>query len=429
MTYKVLIILLLLLAIYFYGDRVIKVYYIRKLLWPSIAALFIPCLVVFSKTAVTAAAKGIDLWFNIVFPSLFPFFVGAEFLNRTGVVKAFGILLEPIMRPLFNVPGCGSFTFAMGITSGYPVGAKITTDMRQEKMVTKTEAERLIAFTNNSGPLFIVGAVGVGMYNMPGIGVFLLICHILACVTVGMIFRFYGKKETAIHSLNFHSLGVRFRNELFFGHNSKGFNLGMVLGDAVRNSIMTLLSIGGFIIVFSVLINLLLEAGIIDLLAAAASIPLAPLGIGNDLIKSLLCGFFEITTGTNTASKVVNASFMQQLMATSMIIGWAGLSVHSQVLSIIHESDISIKPYLMGKFLQGVIAALYTFIGIKITGLAFLNPKPVFSPSRIPQTLEWFDYLASSCKSFAYILAVMALCTLILVCTNNILKLFRKQLF
>jgi len=93
----------------------------------------------------------IFLWFNVVFPSLFPFFVASEILYRTGFIKAIGILLEPIMRP-FNVPGCGSFAFAMGITSGYPVGAKITASMREEKLLSKTESERLLSFTNNSGP-------------------------------------------------------------------------------------------------------------------------------------------------------------------------------------------------------------------------------------------------------------------------------------
>jgi len=70
-------------------------------------------LIIFSDTAVKSAGSGLNLWFNVVFPSLFPFFVASEILYRTGFIKAIGILLEPIMRPLFNVPGCGSFAFAM----------------------------------------------------------------------------------------------------------------------------------------------------------------------------------------------------------------------------------------------------------------------------------------------------------------------------
>ena len=60
------------------------------------------------------------------------------------------------MRPLFNVPGEGAFPLIMGIISGYPVGAKIVTNFRKNGTVTKEEGERLITFTNNSGPLFII---------------------------------------------------------------------------------------------------------------------------------------------------------------------------------------------------------------------------------------------------------------------------------
>ena len=150
------------------------VIYAKQLAIPALCLVFILCLVAFPKTAVEAASKGINLWLGIVFPSLFPFFAASEILVSSGFIKAAGILLEPVMRPLFNVPGSGSFALLMGVTSGYPVGAKITCDLHKNGLVTKTEAERLLAFTNNSGPLFIIGAVATGMYGVPSLGLFLL---------------------------------------------------------------------------------------------------------------------------------------------------------------------------------------------------------------------------------------------------------------
>lgn len=97
-----------------------RIYHVKKLTLPLVIIAFILFLIIFSDTAVTSAKKGLTLWLNVVFPSLFPFFVASELLGMTGFTKAFGVLLEPIMRPLFNVPGCGSFAFAMGVTSGYP---------------------------------------------------------------------------------------------------------------------------------------------------------------------------------------------------------------------------------------------------------------------------------------------------------------------
>ncbi len=94
------------------------------------------------------------------------FFITAELLIGFGFVKFIGVLCEPIMRPLFNVPGVGSFAWAMGMASGYPTGAKIATRLREEKQLTRIQAERLVSFTNASSPLFIFGAVSVGFFMM-----------------------------------------------------------------------------------------------------------------------------------------------------------------------------------------------------------------------------------------------------------------------
>lgn len=69
------------------------------------------------------------------------------------------------MRPIFNVPGIGAYAFIMGIISGYPVGAKIVTEFKNNNECSTAEAERLLSFTNNSGPLFIIGTVGVAMFG------------------------------------------------------------------------------------------------------------------------------------------------------------------------------------------------------------------------------------------------------------------------
>lgn len=406
-----------------------RIIYLKKLLLPLVCILFITGLILFSGTAVSSALKGIQLWFNVVFPSLFPFFVATEVLNRTSFVKALGVLLEPVMRPLFNVPGCGSFAVAMGITSGYPVGAKITSDMRKNKLISKTEGERLLAFTNNSGPLFIVGAVAVGMFNMPKVGIFLLICHILACLTVGMLFRFYGRRECVQkQKLSFdRNLLSRCKKELISGSGTSLSNLGGVFGDAVRNSVVMMLNIGGFIIFFSVIINLLIDTGFINYVSNMLYFLLSAFGIQKDVITSLISGFFEITTGTNLASKALDTPILLRLTAASAIIGWAGLSVHFQVLSIVNKTDISIKPYLLGKFLQGVFAAVYTFIGINIAGSAFNPAEPAFSHADTLIPYNWYHYFIYSCKGLAVILSFLAVYLLIVFAAGFIKKSIKKH--
>jgi sporulation integral membrane protein YlbJ len=397
-----------------------KVIYLKRLAFPIICCLFILSLIAFSETAVKAALKGINLWLYVVFPSLFPFFIGAELLNKSGFVKSAGVLLEPIMRPLFNIPGCGSFAFAMGITSGYPVGAKLTTGMREERLLTRTEAERLLAFTNNSGPLFIIGAVSVGMFNKPQIGVFLLLCHILACISVGLLFRFYGSKEKATGSKKEKNIYNKFKHELRSTQKLTLSNLGGILGDSIRNSVSTMLAIGGYIIFFSVIINLLIETGIIGSLSNLIFEFLSPVGIGKDIINAVLCGLFEITTGTNLASKASAVNITQQMVAASIIIGWAGFSVHSQVMSIISNTDISIKPYLCGKLTQGILSGIYTYIGIKIAGHSLLGVEPVFTSYEQSTHLDWYYYFLNSCKHFFILMGVIAAFTTFSAITRHL---------
>ncbi|HEX9060393.1 MAG TPA: sporulation integral membrane protein YlbJ, partial [Clostridia bacterium] len=350
------------------GMKKSRLIYIKKLFIPATISIFILCLILFSGTAVEAAKRGINLWLYIVFPSLFPFFVASELLGMTGFTKALGSLLEPVMRPLFNVPGCGSFAFAMGITSGYPVGAKITAQLREEKLISRLEAERLISFTNNSGPIFIIGAVATGMLQNSSTGIYLLVCHILSCISVGLLYRFYGGFEKK-HYRNKNMSYMYHLRDFFKIIKDSSFKFGSLLGEAIRKSITSILAIGGFIIAFSVLISLLTQTGIIDMLTGILSVPLKAFCIPKEMISACISGFFEITTGASLASKSP-VSFEAKLTAISLIIGWAGLSVHSQVISIISATDIRIKPYLIGKLLQGIFAAFYTYTGlIAIPGL------------------------------------------------------------
>ena len=132
---------------------------LRKNMLSFIFCLFTICLIIFSKHTISSAKNGLSLWANSVIPSLLPFFIATELLLSTDAIYKLGKSLDRIMRPVFNVPGEGSFALLMGIISGYPIGAKIVTDLRERVILTKTEAERLLAFTNNSGPLFILGTV------------------------------------------------------------------------------------------------------------------------------------------------------------------------------------------------------------------------------------------------------------------------------
>src|SRR5690625_4505636 len=168
---------------------------IRSIILASFVIFFMILLISFPDQALHGSIRGLNMWFEIVFPSLLPFFFLVDVFIVFGVVHFVGTLLEPFMRPIFNVPGAGSFALIIGMASGYPVGAKICVRLREEKELTQIEAERLVSFTNAASPLFIFGAISVGFFHNPRIGLIIAVCHYISNMIVGFFMRFYRMDE------------------------------------------------------------------------------------------------------------------------------------------------------------------------------------------------------------------------------------------
>lgn len=319
-------------------------------------------LISFPQEAVSASIRGLDMWWKIVFPSLLPFFIVSEVLIGFGVVRFIGVLLEPLMRPLFRVPGVGGFVWAMGMASGFPAGAKLTARLRMEGQLSKVEAERLVTFTNCSNPLFIFGAVSVGFFHNAKLGIILAIAHYLGNFTVGIIMRFHGKSNSK--STNNHtkfSLKTAFR-ELHRTRIKDNRPIGKLLGDAVMSSIQTLLMIGGFIILFSVINQLLDHLQVISFFGSIFAVILQIFQLPESFSIPLISGLFEITLGSKLTSQVQDSALMHQAIITSIILAFSGFSVQAQVASILAQTDINFKPFFIARIFHGVFAGLYTFL-------------------------------------------------------------------
>lgn len=352
----------------------------KNLILPIMLILIIVFTVIFSNNVYDAAHNAFMLWVNNVIPSLLPFFICIELLKKTNFLNLIGKLLTPIMRPLFNVPGVGAFALAMGITSGYPVGAKIASDLYKDKLCTKEEAERLIAFTNSSGPLFIIGAIGIGMFENQKIGLLLLLTHFLASITVGLLFKFYKYNKTSSivsqKASNSNTINVS--------------KIGFIMAEAINKSISTLLLICGYIVFFAVLNEVI-------------SLTLFK-NISNSLIIGVLNGILEITSGIKKLSTVSSLDLSNLLPIVAFILGFGGISVHMQVASILSETNLSLRPYLLGKILQGFLASIYTFLILKYTNFLNLEAVTAFSYyNSTPSILTEGDSLFRTLVTIAFI--------------------------
>ena len=339
------------------------IFKLQQLILPLILISFTICLVIFSNTNLSAAKNGLILWSNSIVPSLFPFFVATELLSHTNFTYYLGKVLNRFMKPIFNIRGEGSFAFIMGIISGYPIGAKIAVNFRQNKICSKEECERLLSFTNNSGPLFIIGTVGITMFGNSTIGFLLLITHLLASITVGFIFRFW--KYNTNSEMNSYNSYINSNDNLTLS------NLGGIIGNSITSSINTILLIGGFVVLFSVIISILKTSQLLDILANCIQPLFYLLHIPEKFSFGFISGIFELTNGLNTICSIPEKHLSINIIMASFLLGLGGFSVLLQVWSVIAKTDLSIKPYILGKLLHACISAFYTFLFLQ--NFSFFN--------------------------------------------------------
>lgn len=417
------IVLLIVILIYAYINQFAhNLNFFYKLLISFGIILFTFAIIIYPRDSYNAALEGLKTWFNIVCPSLLPFFIGSELLINLGVVGFIGTLLEPIMRPVFNVPGSGSFPFVMSITSGYPVGSKIVAELYNKKLCSRAEAQRLMSFCSTSGPLFMIGAVAIGMLGSQESGMVIVLSHYLGALTVGILFRFYKHKEKTPVKPGASTFKKAF-SSLAQSFNKENRPFGLMLSDSVKNSVNALLVIGGFIVLFSVIIRLLILSGFIDLLAFILFKVLKAFGADPDLIKALSSGLFEITIG----SKLVASSrtvMTQKILAICALISWSGFSIHAQVASMISNTDIKMTTYIFTKILHSITSCIFAYGLLKIWSIqGIAEAFSIFSYDSIMTNtpVGWVEQLTISCGRFA-------ITSMTILCIASICLLFRRIL-
>ena len=193
------------------------------------------------------------------------------------------------------------------------------------------------------------------MFGSSTIGFLLIITHILACITVGICFRFWKSKHPNFITAN------NFKTKSLSTHVNL-FNLGEVISKSITNSISTILNIGGFIVIFSVIISILKHSNFIVLLTPL----LNNLNIPTSIIENFILGIVEITNGIFAISAIPLKKISINIILSAFLLGCGGISILLQVWSIVSKTDLSIKPYIIGKILHGTFAAVYTFLFILI---------------------------------------------------------------
>ncbi|SFE41531.1 sporulation integral membrane protein YlbJ [Paenibacillus catalpae] len=331
-----------------------------------VALLIVLLMAVFPTQTLESALRGLSIWWQVLFPALFPFFVISELLLGFGIVHFFGKLLDPLMRPLFRLPGIGSFVVTMGYVSGYPVGARLTAQLWEQGLVKRAEGERLVAFTTTSDPIFLIGAVSVGFFHNAALAPVLAAAHYGGAFIIGLLMRFHDRHEPVSESPR--RLQQRRTSRLVEAtkamHEARlldGRNLGKLLQDSIQSALRLMIVVGGLVVFFSVVMELLTRAGIVEALAEGLRLLFGAVGLPAKLADATIFGLFEVTLGARAAGEA-DTGLMHQAAVAAWILSWGGLSVHAQVLSLLSRTDLRYIPLMVARLAHAFISVVLVYL-------------------------------------------------------------------
>lgn len=332
--------------------------HIMSLFYAFGAILIVLAMFIWPQETYEGSRYGLELWATVLVPSLLPFFIIAEILLNLGIVHLLGVLLDPVMRPLFNLPGTTSFALAMGLTSGFPMGAVLTKRLYEENLCSQKDGQRLVSFTNNSSPLFILVAIAIGMFNNPLLGYILAFAHYSSNLIIGIILGLSSSPKLPNSSAQGNIL-LRSMKALLLAQ-KKRKPWGKLLGDSIKKGIENITLIGGFVIIFSLLIKLLTASTLMQYFIKTIGITLNALGCNAKFSSALASGFWELTLGLKELSKLP-ATLTEQTVIASVLLGWSGLSIQAQVASVLSGSTINSHLYHWCRLLQGILGGVLAY--------------------------------------------------------------------
>ena len=308
---------------------------------------------------IDSCINGAKLFFNNLFPTLFPFLVITELLILYGGVSIYSKALGPLICKPLRLPSQCSLTLAVNLLCGYPLGAKYSCHLYEEKLINKNTFKRLLNIASSASPLFIIGAVSTSMVKLPRVGVYLLIANYVS----SFIMAYIGPltKEPSLEK------NINFTKP----------NFGSIFKEALDNSLKTALSVGTYVVIFSILVAIIKNSnGFYNIVNYLSKLLFF---LPKDAVSGVVLGIFEITNGCYILAES-SLPINLKLSFISFLCSFSGLSIICQVHSFIYKiKDVSITRYILKKFIQGIISFFITYIIFTFIPIDIYTFNPTFN--------------------------------------------------
>lgn len=291
------------------------------------------CFPSISSFAAEGIKQGMEYSVNLLVPSLFPFMVISSFTMRSGAAEIIGKFFAPVTKYIFRLPPVCSSAIILGLTGGFPVGAKCTAVLYNNKKINAAQAERMMYFCVCSGAAFLVTAIGTIMLKNAVCGVILYFSQIVSCLMIGVISGFFDKKNAKNIDKTENTKNTE---------NSENFISAFI--NSCSDGAVSIINMTALVMIFSMFINILKVTGIFDIFP-------------DTIIFSVL----EVTS----ACKVIFEKGFP-LWTFSAAAGFGGLCVHLQIFNILKDVPINRKKFMFFRFVNSVLSGVITFMICRI---------------------------------------------------------------
>ena len=319
---------------------------IPKLTICILLSFVLVCIIIKPSVYMQATLKGIIVWANSVMPALFPFFFLTTILLELNALNSFAKIFKHPLKLFFNVSDNAAFVYLMSIISGYPIGAKLIYELYKTNRINTNEAIRINAFTSTSGPAFILGTIGSSMLLNPSFGVIILISHYLSSFINGFIYRNYGLKDKNS------TLAIISTNK----------DMSNMLANSIKQSVISVLIVGGYIALSFMFCAFLTDTKIIDVMVVPINFILSLLHLSTTFTTSIVLGLTEITRGCLELSSFITLYPKTVIVLISGIVAFGGVSVALQSMTYLKKCKVPLKIYLLQKLTQAILAIIISSI-------------------------------------------------------------------
>lgn len=280
----------------------------------------------------TSLTEGLLVWATKVVPATLPYFILTRLLARTGCADGVSKVCSPLSKRLYRVSGAGAYVFFTSIVSGYPVGARVTLDLKEAGAIRTGEAARIATFSSTSGPMFILGTVA-GLLSSPKAGGIILAAHLLAATLNGLLYRRVGAPEIG-----------------------SGQTLHPTESDAVYSSMLSMLAVGGYIAFFYVLATFLLRTKLLSPFTAIAEACACAAGLPEGFGTAVTVGLLEMTRGCVGLSAYFAIYPIAVTTACAFLVSAGGLCIGMQGRTYLRRAGVPTGLFALSKLTHAVLS-------------------------------------------------------------------------